>query len=362
MKTLIVNAQAALQAASILSYITDTDIVIVPNERLLPIDSTFPMIAIKDGRVEKELSGQGGVWEVTYYFDVIPYVEDEGGENTVIGTDPNYGVYTVRGDVVETLLNEALGSSGMLLSYVPREEPDEWNEGEDISLISKKITFSHSRIETISGGDGLSGLIENDHDVQRKLMVAVRDSLKSSSALDYVLDNDIFITTNEDLLPMNCGFPAIGIKGGPCDREISASYQSTKDVWDCNYNIDIIVYQLLTEGETPIVGQTSPEIKGVLEIREDVHTALHDKSTFLDPEAEWDQEGAWADGVQWAEGIGWYASESAAVVKGIQLAYCQSEAPSDTMIREGRESMGIMSDTIFQKKKITYRYEVQEIL
>jgi hypothetical protein len=91
-----------------------------------------------------------------------------------------------------------------------------------------------------------------------------------------VADADIFITPDEYIVPMTCAFPAIGLKDGPISKEKEASSAGTTLAWDVRYHVSVIIYVDMTAGETPIVGQTTPSIKGILDIAQDINTILHE--------------------------------------------------------------------------------------
>lgn len=144
----------------------------------------------------------------------------------------------------------------------------------------------------------------------KSLLQAIQTALKNSVTLSYVADVDIFVTPDEDLIPVTASFPAIGLKDGAVVKEPAAfggelSY---------TMNADVIVYQLLTAGETAIVGQTSPAIKGVLDMAADIDTVL--RNNFLS-------------------------------IAGMNEAFCYQEAASETLLGE---------NVNLQKKRLSYTY------
>ena len=151
------------------------------------------------------------------------------------------------------------------------------------------------------------------------LIKAIQTALKNAAGLSYITDANIFITPDENLLPVSVGFPAIGLKDGGISKEISAT-DGASLLWDVTYTVDVIIYIELSEGETPIIGQTTPKIYGVLDIRDDIHTALH---------------------------------ENELSISGVMMAYCANEGASEWM---GTEDLNI------QRKRLTYTYEIQETM
>lgn len=150
----------------------------------------------------------------------------------------------------------------------------------------------------------------------KDLILAMQTALKDAAGLSYITDANIFITADENLLPITVGFPAIGLKDGGITKSLSAA----PNVWTVPYSVDVIVYVLLSAGETAVIGQTFPKIYGVLEIAPNIHTVLHENELSL---------------------------------SGMMMAYCNAESPSEWM---GAEDVNIL------KKKLTYYYEKLETL
>lgn len=150
----------------------------------------------------------------------------------------------------------------------------------------------------------------------KTLIQAIQTALRNAAGLSYIADSNIFITADENLLPITVGFPAIGLKDGGITKTLSAA----PNVWNVGYHVDVIVYALLSAGETPVIGQADPLIYGVLDINANIHTVLHENNLSL---------------------------------SGVMMAYCSSEGPSEWM---GAEDVNI------QKKRLTYYYERIETL
>ena len=68
MKSLITAIQTSLKNAATLSFIADADIVITPDENLIPQTMAFPALGLKDGPItrSKEATAAGTtlLWEV----------------------------------------------------------------------------------------------------------------------------------------------------------------------------------------------------------------------------------------------------------------------------------------------------------
>ena len=148
----------------------------------------------------------------------------------------------------------------------------------------------------------------------KELLQATQTELRDDSTLSYIGDDDIFITPDENLLPATVSFPAIGLKDGPIRRIVEEA-----ENWMVMYTVYIIIYQLLTTGETPLVGGTNPTIHGVLDIAEDVHSVLNDNTLGI---------------------------------TGMELAYAGDEWESENI--DGPK-------IALQKKKLTYIYQKLEV-
>jgi hypothetical protein len=110
----------------------------------------------------------------------------------------------------------------------------------------------------------------------KSLITAIQTSLKNAATLSFVADADIFITPDENIIPVTCGFPAIGLKDGPLSMEKQATAAGMTVLWEVRYQVHVIIYVDMTAGETPVIGQTTPSIKGTLDINDLIRTVLHE--------------------------------------------------------------------------------------
>lgn|GEM_PF-621146 len=115
----------------------------------------------------------------------------------------------------------------------------------------------------------------------KEILEWVRTTLRDADSLSYIADEDIFITPDEDLVPVSCAFPAIGVKDGPIEMTLDASGQGSGLLWEVRYRIHLIAYVDMTAGETPVIGQASPAIKGALDINDDIRAVLHENYSSL---------------------------------------------------------------------------------
>ena len=148
----------------------------------------------------------------------------------------------------------------------------------------------------------------------KAILSAIQTALQGSSDLSYVSNTNIFITADENLIPVTVGFPAIGIKDG----SIGYIFEVGQD-WELGYTVDLIIYQLLKTGDISIMGQTDPRVYGVLEIADGIHATLFDNKLSI---------------------------------AGMEIALPQGEGPIEWM--EGE-------DLSLVKKRITYKYQKLEV-
>jgi len=109
----------------------------------------------------------------------------------------------------------------------------------------------------------------------KELINAIKAKLVAAASLSYITDSTgIWITPNENILPINATFPGIGIKDGPITRIVHTNLK-----WEVHLNINIIVYVEpdWTAAATSITGQTSPLIHGILDIADDIHGVLNEE-------------------------------------------------------------------------------------
>lgn len=155
----------------------------------------------------------------------------------------------------------------------------------------------------------------------KTLLTDIQTDLKNAAGLSYINDANIVIVLDENLIPQTMTFPALGIKDGPITKELVAS-KGTSLVYKGLYMIHIIIYVEPTAGETPIIGQASPSIKGVMDIRSDIHTVLH---------------------------------QNLQSYTGVLDAYCPEEGESELI-------SGPDNDFMLLKKRLTYQYEAYETI
>lgn len=154
----------------------------------------------------------------------------------------------------------------------------------------------------------------------KSLLTAIQADLKNAATLSVVSDTNIFITPDEDIIPMTATFPAIGLKDGRIEMTMESGAAGGKHLWNVNYHVHVVIYVDMTDGETPVIGQASPPIQGTCDLNDLVRTVLHED----------------------------YQS-----IAGVMDAYCIAESESE--IIGG-------ADMIVLKKRMTFQYEALETL
>lgn len=106
----------------------------------------------------------------------------------------------------------------------------------------------------------------------KELLINIRTALRESSELDYIRDDDIFISPHVDFYPKFVKFPCIGLKDGEITRKTGFSNSIQRD-----YIVYITLFEnLMKNTETTIIGDDSTGRKGLLDIETDVHKVLDD--------------------------------------------------------------------------------------
>ncbi len=101
----------------------------------------------------------------------------------------------------------------------------------------------------------------------KALITVVKTELQTD--LTYVRDRDIFVTEDENLIPEQVKFPAVGIKDGAVTYAIETAEQESDELF-----LDIIAYVQITKPEAAIMGDAATGKKGVLDIIADIKTSL----------------------------------------------------------------------------------------
>ncbi len=101
----------------------------------------------------------------------------------------------------------------------------------------------------------------------KTLILATQAQLQAD--LSYVRDRDVFITEDEDLIPAQVKFPAVGIKDGSEKYDIETGNQESGELY-----LDIIAYVRLSKPGAAIMGDASTGKKGVLDIVKDIKASL----------------------------------------------------------------------------------------
>jgi len=87
--------------------------------------------------------------------------------------------------------------------------------------------------------------------------------------LDYIRDDDIYITPDIDLVPQGCRRPCVGITDGTIIRRELAG-----DVIESDLTVTVVVYVGIQKTEAALMGDAATRAKGTLNIIADVNAAL----------------------------------------------------------------------------------------
>jgi len=145
----------------------------------------------------------------------------------------------------------------------------------------------------------------------KALLTAIKAQLQTT--LTYIRDRDIYITPHENFVPNAVRPPCVGIKDGAITRDpLMGGCVESK------LSVSIIVFVQLQKDEASIMGDTATSKKGVLDIADDIETALNNNLLSI---------------------------------TGLQHAYCDASAASE-LFGDERESL--------QRKIITCNYEKED--
>lgn len=109
----------------------------------------------------------------------------------------------------------------------------------------------------------------------KDLLNAIKSELQSG--LDYIRAGDIFVTRSGAWIPEGVKLPAVGIKDGRVTREELAG-----GMWQVRLGVTIFVHVQLAKDEASIMGDAAAGRKGVLDIVDDIHTALDENLLDID--------------------------------------------------------------------------------
>ena len=134
-----------LQEDAALSGVRDSDIYVTPDEQFIPSGVKFPCIAIKDGAIENAWSTN-----LKYYqrlqVRVASFVQIMKPEDSIMS---DQGILELEELVVESLVNNELGLSGIDYAFVIRQEASEMF-GDETQMIQKKTAvFEYGREESL---------------------------------------------------------------------------------------------------------------------------------------------------------------------------------------------------------------------
>lgn len=101
----------------------------------------------------------------------------------------------------------------------------------------------------------------------KELLTAIKSQLQAD--LSYVRERDVFVTEDENLIPSQVKFPAVGLKDGP-----AVQTEEIDGMMEYAMTVKIIPYVQLQKPEAAIMGDTSTGDKGILDMEADIHKSL----------------------------------------------------------------------------------------
>jgi hypothetical protein len=105
----------------------------------------------------------------------------------------------------------------------------------------------------------------------KELLKAIKTHLQADANLSYIRDGDIYITSDENLIPAATMFPSIAVKDGSISNEQRLARNYLQDA-----EVRITVYQRIIKPEDSIMGA-----RGVLAMASDVIASLVDQKLDL---------------------------------------------------------------------------------
>jgi hypothetical protein len=109
----------------------------------------------------------------------------------------------------------------------------------------------------------------------KDLLTAIQTQLRTD--LTYIRDSDIYIAPHENYIPGQVRPPCVGIKDGAIVRK-----ELVSSMLEVTLNVTIVIMVQLAKDEASIIGDAATGKKGVLEIADDIHTALDENLLDID--------------------------------------------------------------------------------
>jgi len=104
----------------------------------------------------------------------------------------------------------------------------------------------------------------------KDLLTAIKTQLQTD--LTYVRDGDVFITEDENLIPSDVKFPAVGLKDGPVEWVVDEFGDNKTQ----KMTVTAIAYVSILRPEASVMGDNQG--KGVLDIIDDIKNSLDENT------------------------------------------------------------------------------------
>jgi hypothetical protein len=103
----------------------------------------------------------------------------------------------------------------------------------------------------------------------KALLTAIQTQLRTD--LTYVRDKDVFISKDEALVPDAAKSPFVGLKDGAISRT-----RRPGGALEIEMTVRVVIWVKLQKDQAGIIGDSSASKKGVLDIADDIYSALND--------------------------------------------------------------------------------------
>jgi hypothetical protein len=108
-----------------------------------------------------------------------------------------------------------------------------------------------------------------------ELILAIQQQLRSS--LTYIREANIYVAPHIGYIPDTVNPPCIGIKDGSISR-----VETMGEMLNVTLRVSLVVYVRLLKSGAGVMGDSSINQKGVLEIAQDIHAALDENLLSID--------------------------------------------------------------------------------
>ena len=113
----------------------------------------------------------------------------------------------------------------------------------------------------------------------KDLILSIHDYLTNQSWCEFISHDNIFLALDLDLLPMNIGFPCVGIKDGSIEYD---NDELTTENRTAIMEVDLAIYVEIAKDDTPITGDMIYLPDGILALSSHLKASLTDNMLDID--------------------------------------------------------------------------------